>query len=170
MPYILLVVVLSVIAQATLAIRAPRDAKAPKDERERLVTAKADHWAGIVHGGWHRSGGLDLCPRSCRQHAVPSRHARFDRSATGPLCASDSVPAAVVLRWEPAPQSPTEFANYVDAHGLLSQAALGQSVGVTRQTIIAIEQGRYSPSLETSFRIARLFGVGLEDVFGWEGE
>ena len=57
-----------------------------------------------------------------------------------------------------------------DANGAMSQAALGEAVGVTRQTIIAIEQGRYSPSLETSFRIARLFGVGVEDVFGWEGE
>ena len=57
-----------------------------------------------------------------------------------------------------------------EEHGQMSQAALGEAVGVTRQTIIAIEQGRYSPSLETSFRIARLFGVGLEDVFGWEGE
>lgn len=57
-----------------------------------------------------------------------------------------------------------------EAHGQISQAGLGDVVGVTRQTIIAIEQGRYSPSLETSFRIARHFGVGLEDVFGWEGE
>ena len=57
-----------------------------------------------------------------------------------------------------------------EQNGQLSQAALGEAVGVTRQTIIAIEQGRYSPSLETSFRIARLFGVGLEDVFGWEGD
>lgn len=57
-----------------------------------------------------------------------------------------------------------------EQHGQMSQQALGDAVGVTRQTIIAIEQGRYSPSLETSFRIARLFGVGLEDVFGWEGE
>lgn len=57
-----------------------------------------------------------------------------------------------------------------EQHGQISQQALGDAVGVTRQTIIAIEQGRYSPSLETSFRIARQFGVGLEDVFGWEGE
>ena len=56
-----------------------------------------------------------------------------------------------------------------EAHGRMSQAALGEAVGVTRHTIIAIEQGRYSPSLETAFRIARLFGVGVEDVFGWEG-
>jgi putative transcriptional regulator len=57
-----------------------------------------------------------------------------------------------------------------EQHGQISQQALGDAVGVTRQTIIAIEQGRYSPSLETSFRIARQFNVGLEDVFGWEGE
>ena len=53
--------------------------------------------------------------------------------------------------------------------GGITQAELGEAVGVTRHTIIAIEQGAYSPSLETAFRIARLFGVGVEDVFGWDG-
>ena len=57
-----------------------------------------------------------------------------------------------------------------ERHGAMSQAALGEAIGVTRQTVIAIEQARYSPSLESAFRIARLFGVGLEDVFGWQGE
>ena len=56
-----------------------------------------------------------------------------------------------------------------EARGQLTQAQLGEAVGVTRHTIIAIEQGHYSPSLETAFRIARHFGVGIEDVFGWEG-
>lgn len=55
-----------------------------------------------------------------------------------------------------------------ERHGGMSQAALGEAIGVTRQTVIAIEQGRYSPSLESAFRIARLFGTGVEDVFGWE--
>jgi putative transcriptional regulator len=59
--------------------------------------------------------------------------------------------------------------DYREAHGGMTQAQLGEAVGVTRHTIIAIEQGHYSPSLETAFRIARLFGVGVEDVFGWEG-
>jgi putative transcriptional regulator len=49
----------------------------------------------------------------------------------------------------------------------ITQAGLGELVGVTRQTIIAIEQGRYSPSLETAFRIAKVFNVDLEDVFHW---
>ncbi len=54
-----------------------------------------------------------------------------------------------------------------EAHGM-TQAELGQAIGVTRHTIIAIEQGHYSPSLESAFRISRLFGVGIEDLFGWQ--
>jgi putative transcriptional regulator len=53
-------------------------------------------------------------------------------------------------------------------HGGMTQAELGEAIGMTRQTIIAIEQGRYSPSLESAFRIARVFGVGVEDVFSWK--
>jgi putative transcriptional regulator len=52
----------------------------------------------------------------------------------------------------------------------MTQAALAEKVGVTRQTIVAIEQGRYSPSLEVAFRIARTFGVPLEQVFTYEGD
>ncbi|MHB1211102.1 MAG: helix-turn-helix transcriptional regulator [Candidatus Nanopelagicales bacterium] len=51
------------------------------------------------------------------------------------------------------------------AHGEMTQADLADRIGVTRQTIIAIEQGRYSPSLEMAFQIARTFGVPLDDVF-----
>ena len=47
----------------------------------------------------------------------------------------------------------------------LTQAELADRLGVTRQTVIAIEQGRYSPSLEMAFQIARAFGVPLDDVF-----
>jgi len=52
--------------------------------------------------------------------------------------------------------------------GEMTQAELGARVGVTRQTIAAIEQGRYSPSLEAAFRIARAFDRPLEEVFVWE--
>jgi putative transcriptional regulator len=55
-----------------------------------------------------------------------------------------------------------------ERNGDMTQAQLGDAIGVTRQTIIAIEQGRYSPSLESAFRIARVFGVGIEDVFAWD--
>mgnify|MGYP001225654544 CR=1 FL=1 len=54
--------------------------------------------------------------------------------------------------------------------GEMTQAALAEKVGVTRQTIVAIEQGRYSPSLEVAFRIARVFGQTLEAVFQYEGD
>lgn len=52
--------------------------------------------------------------------------------------------------------------------GEMTQAELGLAVGVTRQTIAAIEQGKYSPTLEAAFRIARVFGKPLEEVFQWE--
>ena len=48
------------------------------------------------------------------------------------------------------------------------QGDLGDRVGVTRQTIAAIEQGKYSPSLEVAFRIAHVFGKPLEEVFQWQ--
>lgn len=51
------------------------------------------------------------------------------------------------------------------ANGEMTQAELADRVGVTRQTVIAIEQGRYSPTLEMAFRIARVLGVGMDDVF-----
>lgn len=57
-----------------------------------------------------------------------------------------------------------------EEHGAMSQAALAEAIGVTRQTVIAIEQGRYSPSLESAFRISRVFGVSVEDAFGWLGD
>ncbi|MFD5889926.1 helix-turn-helix transcriptional regulator [Streptomyces sp. NPDC060334] len=52
----------------------------------------------------------------------------------------------------------------------MTQAELAERIGVTRQTVIAIEKGRYSPSLETAFRIARVFAVPLEQVFQYTGE
>jgi putative transcriptional regulator len=51
------------------------------------------------------------------------------------------------------------------ACGEMTQAELAERIGVTRQTVIAIEQGRYSPSLEMAFRIARVLKVPLDDVF-----
>jgi putative transcriptional regulator len=52
--------------------------------------------------------------------------------------------------------------------GELTQQALADACGVTRQTVIALEAGKYAPSLELAFRIARAFGVGVEDVFQWK--
>ena len=52
----------------------------------------------------------------------------------------------------------------------MTQQQLADKTGVTRQTIIAIEAGKYSPSLTLAFRIARTFGVGVEEVFQYEDE
>jgi putative transcriptional regulator len=66
---------------------------------------------------------------------------------------------------------PTRVTNAIRAlrfaRGEMTQAELADRIGVTRQTIIAIEQGRYSPSLEMAFQIARVFDVPLDQVFGY---
>jgi putative transcriptional regulator len=54
-------------------------------------------------------------------------------------------------------------------HGEMTQAELGERIGVTRQTVAAIEAGKYAPSLEAAFRIAHVFGKPLEEVFQWRG-
>jgi putative transcriptional regulator len=55
-------------------------------------------------------------------------------------------------------------------NGEMSQAELGERIGVTRQTIAAIEAGKYSPSLEAAFRIAQVFNVPLDEVFQWDAK
>ncbi|MGB3268337.1 MAG: helix-turn-helix transcriptional regulator [Rhodanobacter sp.] len=53
-------------------------------------------------------------------------------------------------------------------HGEMTQQALADACSITRQTVIALEAGKYAPSLELAFRIAHAFGVGVEDVFRWK--
>jgi putative transcriptional regulator len=55
-------------------------------------------------------------------------------------------------------------------HEEMTQEELAKKVGVTRQTIIAIEKGKYSPTLELAFRIAHAFGEPLEEVFTYDPE
>lgn len=69
---------------------------------------------------------------------------------------------------------PTKVTNAIRAlrfaNDEMTQAELADRIGVTRQTIIAIEQGRYSPSLEMAFQIAGVFRVPLDEVFGYPGD
>lgn len=69
---------------------------------------------------------------------------------------------------------PTPVTNNVRAlrfaRGEMTQRELGARIGVTRQTIMAIEQRRYSPSLEMAFQIAKVFGLPLDAVFQYEDE
>jgi len=65
---------------------------------------------------------------------------------------------------------PTLVTNTIRAHrekAGLTQAVLARTVGVTRQTLLAIEQGKYSPTLELAFQLARAFGVTLDDLFDY---
>lgn len=69
---------------------------------------------------------------------------------------------------------PTRVTNNIRAlrfaNGEMTQAQLAEAVGVTRQTIIAIEQARYSPTLEMAFQIAEALGVSLEETFTYRGK
>lgn len=68
---------------------------------------------------------------------------------------------------------PTKVTNNIralrEAEGL-TQAELARRIGVTRQTLIAIEQGKYSPTLELAFQISRNFGTGLDEVFHYPAD
>ena len=55
-------------------------------------------------------------------------------------------------------------------HNEMTQQQLAEQVGVTRQTIIAMEQSKYSPTLELAFKIALVFGVTVNDVFSYNPE
>lgn len=52
-------------------------------------------------------------------------------------------------------------------HGEMTQSELAERIGMTRQTVAAIEAGKYSPSLEAAFRIVQVFGASLDEVFQW---
>ena len=69
---------------------------------------------------------------------------------------------------------PTRVTNRIKdlraAAGDITQAELARRLGLTRQTVIAIEQGKYSPSLEVAFQIAAVFGTGIDAVFAYEAE
>lgn len=63
---------------------------------------------------------------------------------------------------------PTKVTNSIRAvreSAGMTQAELARRIGVTRQTLIAIEQGRYSPTLELAFQLARVFDAGIDDLF-----
>ena len=55
-------------------------------------------------------------------------------------------------------------------HNEMTQQALAEAIGVTRQTVIAIEKGKFDPSLPLAFKAARLFGMSIEDIFQDEAE
>ena len=90
---------------------------------------------------------------------------------------SGSVPKKTSAGMPPTPQRPAvscairnRIRELRAATGDMTQQALAAHIGVTRQTVNAIEQGKYSPSLELAFQIARVFSVALDDVFQYPEE
>ncbi len=72
------------------------------------------------------------------------------------------------MRTSNEPQLSNQIRRLRFEHGEMTQQDLAERVGVTRQTIIALEAGKYAPSLLLAFRIARAFNKGVEDVFKYE--
>lgn len=70
----------------------------------------------------------------------------------------------------PAPPITNDIRRLRFAHGEMTQADLADRIGMTRQTVAAIEHNKYSPSLEAAFRIAEVFGVEIGEVFQWKAE
>lgn len=68
----------------------------------------------------------------------------------------------------PIPPISNAIRGFRHAHGEMTQEALARACGVTRQTIIALEAGKYAPSLELAFRLAHALGVRIEEVFEWQ--
>ncbi len=69
----------------------------------------------------------------------------------------------------PEPELKNQIRRLRFDHGEMTQEQLARQVGVTRHTIMALEAGKYAPSLLLAFRIARAFGVSVEQVFQYEG-
>ena len=85
--------------------------------------------------------------------------------------------AAIASRTSRPAMTPSESAQLKNRirrlrfdHGEMTQQELADRVGAARQTIIALEAGKYAPSLLLAFRLARVFGVTTEDVFQWDGD
>jgi putative transcriptional regulator len=66
------------------------------------------------------------------------------------------------------PQLTNKIRKFRFEHNEMTQKELARRVGCTRQTINAIEAGKYGPALELAFKIAAVFGVGLEEVFQYQ--
>ena len=79
-------------------------------------------------------------------------------------CSCIAIGAAEVA----APPISNAIRVFRQSRGEMTQEALARECGVTRQTIIALEAGKYAPSLELAFRLAHALGVRVEDVFEWQ--
>ena len=141
-----------------------------KDERDKQISRHGDligfSVSSVRHGRRARPHDARVRVLLDRQRALPLVRGRD----AGRLGGQDRLLPPGLLTMG----KPTRVTNRIRAlrfaAGEMTQADLADQVGVTRQTVIAIEQGRYSPSLEMAFQIARVFGVPLDDVFQYPKE
>ncbi len=124
-----------------------------------------------LHAGRYEPLGRDFLPRRdhgfgpcASQHCVWRHDRSLDRPGRGH---SGPVSPSGRKRGEVSATISNQLRRLRFEHGEMTQQELAVRVGVTRQTIIAIEGGKYTPSLELAFRLARAFDVGVEDLFRW---
>ncbi len=153
------------VAWLVFFLRNPKEARTPKDEREQLIALKATRIAyGVFTAGRipRRPGGA--ASGRCRSRGPG--HVGSDRVRAGPAGTQRGhhhlLPPRRVM-------TSTAVTNNIRRlrfeHREITQQELADRIGVTRQTVNAIEAGKYSPSLEVAFRIAKVFGLRLEEVF-----
>ena len=150
---------LVIVGMIVIAISSPAEAD-KSDQRDKDINRLGEYVGGIVLGfGMIVPFGLAMAEAPSFWIANPCT---WSSSSPGSAARHEARPVpAGLLAWPNPPGSPTDpalrFAARRDDAG-----RTGRSVGVTRQTVIAIEQGRYSPSLEMAFQIARVFRVALD--------
>src|SRR5580698_86398 len=132
--------------------------RAPLDQRRLLCADRRHDPGGVLHAvQLHRMDHRQCCDFLDRCGGSRSlRRSRRELSRAGIMMMPGSISNRIrTLRF---------------MNGEMSQAELGQRIGLTRQTIAAIEAGKYSPSLEAAFRIAQVFNLPLEEVFQWDAK
>ncbi len=161
------IVVLQIALNIIAAILSPHERRGPEDERDRMVQQYANAGAFYV---------LQVLVMFSIVSVYFSTAWTVANLALGALAAAQVAKYAAVIygyrRGLYMGRPPTRVINRIRTlrfeQGEMTQQALADAVGVTRQTIIAIEQGKYSPTLEAAFRIAETFGVPVESVFQYQ--
>ena len=161
-------ILIELAAYVVLRLRYPNDARTPKDEREQLIDLKALRLAAYVyfagsfiaifvtiHLAYGGAGAVGVSVLMAFVVAeIVNYTARIIYYRLGSWMGGSAITNIIRrLRFE---------------HREMTQQELAERIGVTRQTVNAIEAGKYSPSLEVAFRIAEVFGLRVDEVFGYQ--
>jgi putative transcriptional regulator len=142
-------------------VPAPRDAKAPRDERDKLIELRAMR---VAYAGLATSVALACFFGAFNPPILFNTNALLFILVTTEMMRS----ACRIVQYRVVPDMGAirnETRRLRFEHGEMTQQELAEKINLTRQTVNAIEQGKYSPSLEAAFRISAVFGKPLESVF-----